>query len=164
MEDWRWVGLSAAVKIFFAVGVTTLKKEDFGLGGAEFWKDAEDAARVAANRGLLASLPILLVLSSLAKTDALCQPHGPATLRLMGAAVGIVFIAWGFLKVPARFLKGWLTAWLIVVALTAIEATYTMWGVEPAAKLLCVDPTKAATYSTGNDVKSPKAPTGLDHN
>src|SRR5215471_2500818 len=99
----RWLVLVAVVRLIFVLGPRTVKESEFNLP-PEQWAEAQEMARVGTCRGLLASLPVLLAMSTFQATEKAC-PTGIAAFPTVSLSVVLVVAVLVLLKFPARWLR-----------------------------------------------------------
>lgn len=133
LSPWLW--LSLGVKLLFALSSVLVRREEFNLDGRQF-QEAKDLAAMSAARGILATLPPVLLFALLEQSRQLCAPRTDAllTLLLFVAAMGLAALArylpQGLLRVlPLRCL-------LVAVAVLA-EALMMALALKPGAQWLC---------------------------
>jgi hypothetical protein len=151
--DWRWIVLSAVVKIFFALGPKTVRSKEFAFGDGPEWTDIQELMAVAASRSMLASLPITLTIQTYLKTDiannGFCT-SGVAPLPAVVIILVAALLVTGMLLIPARKLRDTSRLIPLVIFLILLESGYTYaigntkLGRDGIVNFLCQIPTQTA--------------------
>ena len=137
MNDYYWALLSVCTKLAFAFAPKLVRETEFNLGTHESWMEAKDVATVSACRGILASLPILLVFQTYSATEKLCAPAGVTALPAMVIGVLLLLVTWRFLRTPVGLLRVKAMPFVLVGACTILEALYAISLKDQFAKMLC---------------------------
>lgn len=133
LSPWLW--LSLGVKLLFALSPALVRREEINLDGRQF-QEARDMAALSAARGILATLPPVLLFALLEQSRLLCAQRVDAlpTLLLFAVAMLLASLARHLPQGLLRLLP--LRLVLVAVALLT-EALAMAFGLTSAAQWLC---------------------------
>jgi hypothetical protein len=133
----RWLVLVAIVRLIFVLAPRTVKQSEFNLAPPQ-WAEAQEMARVGTCRGLLASLPVILSMSTFQATEKAC-PTGIAAFPTVSLSIVLVVVVLGLLRFPARWLRGTLVPYALIAGLLVLDAAFQWQLLAPSAASLCAD-------------------------